>query len=85
MDHDIGRFFEHRLSVGKNRNAPGRVRRANHLAEIAPGLCGIFIDSADNFEQVLLAHQAHDRSADGADSILDDADFLFQWRIPERF
>jgi hypothetical protein len=30
-----------------------------------------------------LPHQANDRSADGTDSILNNTDFLFQWRFPE--
>ena len=50
---------------------------AQEFSEVAADLLRIGIDGADDFNGLLLAHQLHDGRADGADTILDGANFLF--------
>lgn len=77
MDDDISGFAEHGCGIGDNGHAPRCVRRADHFAEIAAGFCGIFINCADNFDGAFFTKQADDGGSDGADSILNGANFLF--------
>lgn len=77
MHDDVSGFAEHGCGVGYDGNAPWRVRRTDNFAEIASGLCGIFVDCADYLDGVFFTKQADDCRSDRANSVLNDANFLF--------
>ena len=84
MDDYIQRLFEHGLGVRGNRHAPGRIGGGDHFSKIASSFRRVFVNRADDFQRIFLAHQADDRRADGAEPVLCDADFLFHCGVPER-
>ena len=79
MDHHVRVLFQYFFRFRRNFHAPRRVLRAGHFAKIAPGLRRIRIDRADDFNGLFFLHQPHDGCADGADAILDGANFLFHF------
>jgi hypothetical protein len=85
VDDNIGGFAEQCGGVSYNGDAPGSVRRAKNFAEIAARFCGIVIDCADYFDGVFFAKKADDGGSDGADSVLNGANFLFLQSVPSFF
>ena len=85
MHDDVGRFAEQCGGVGYDGNAPGGVRSANNFAKIAAGFCGVVINCADYFDSVFFVKKADDCGSDGADSILNGANFLFLQSISTLF
>ena len=77
MHNHVSGLAEHRAGFGGDQYAPGRIRRADHFAEVAPGLGGIGVNRADHFNGLLFAQQAHDGRSDRANSVLNRAYFLF--------
>jgi hypothetical protein len=75
-DH-VGVLLEDLFRIGRNDDAPGRIRRSDNFAEVAADLGGIGINGANNFNGLLFPHQFCDGGADGTDTILDGANFLF--------
>ena len=84
MDDHVYGLRKDARSRGGDGDAPGRVFCADDFAEIAADFRGVFVDGADDFERVFLAHQANDGSADGADTELNYADFLTHRAVLER-
>ena len=76
MKDDVDGFGKNAGGRGGDKNAPGGVFRSHCFAEIPAGFGGIFVHRADDFKRMLLAHQTHDGSADGADTELNDTDLL---------
>ena len=77
MYDDIGGFAEHGCSIRNHGHSPWSVRRADNFAEIAACFGRVFIDCADHFDGVFFAKQADNGGSDGADPILNGANFLF--------
>src|SRR5271169_5724648 len=76
MHDDVRGFPEHRRRVANNRHAPRRIRRANNFAKVAPRLCRVLINRADNLNGMLLPQQLYNGCADWPDTILNCA-YLF--------
>src|SRR5271156_77588 len=83
VDDHIHGFFEDGSSVRRKQDAPGGVGRGDDFSEIAAGFGGVFVNRADDFQGIFLAHQADDGGADGAEAVLHDANFLFHDEVPE--
>src|SRR5262249_20278423 len=77
MHHDIGGLFKYFLRIAGNLHAPGRVARTDHFSQIAANLCRFSVDCSDNFDRLVFSHQLRDGGADGANSVLNGAYFLF--------
>src|SRR5438874_8791721 len=77
MDNHIRILFEDFLGIRGNAYAPWPIRCADYFAEVTPDFCRIRVDGADNFNGLLLPHQARNGCANRAHAILDGANFLF--------
>ena len=77
MDDHVRILFEDLGGVRGDFHVPRSVRGADDFTEIAAGFRGIGINRADDFKSLLLAHQFDEGSADGANSVLNDANPLF--------
>src|SRR6266568_2565422 len=71
------RFVPEPLSRPRKRSRPTGIFCANDFSQVAADFGGIGVDGADNFDGLFFPHQARDGSADGADTKLDGANFLF--------
>ena len=78
MDHHVGVLFQNFFRVRGDGHAPWRILCANDFSQIMADFGGIGVDGADNFNGLFFPHQARDGSADGSDTKLDGANFLFQ-------
>jgi len=81
MDDHVRGLFQHFLCFRRDFHAPRGICSADHFAEVAPNLGRVHINGADNFYRLLFPHQPGDGCADGADTILDGANFLFHFAL----
>ena len=82
VDNHVHGFFEDGGGVRGNQDAPRRIAGADYFSEIPAGFGGVFINRADDFKGIFLAHQADDGGADRAEAVLDDANFHFHDGVP---
>ena len=82
MNDDVSGFAKHGCGIGNYWHAPGRVRSADNLAEIASSFCRILINCADYFDGGFFSEQADNGGTDWTDSVLNGANFLFLQDIP---
>src|SRR5277367_1531095 len=76
VNYDVGGLFEDFFCVGGNFHAPGSVGRADHFAEVAADFGGVGINGADDFNGLLLSHEARDGCADRPHAVLDYTNLL---------
>src|SRR5437667_12280418 len=81
MDDHVRGLFQHLLCFRRDFHAPRGICSADLVAEVAPNVGRVHINGADNFYRLLFPHQPGDGCADGADTILDGANFLFHFAL----
>ncbi len=84
MHHDVGGLGKNFFGVVGNLDAPWRVARAHHFAEVAADFCRVGVNRAANFNGLLFPQQLGDGGANWPNAILNHAYLLFHrsLRIP---
>src|SRR6266571_327493 len=77
MNDDVGGLLQHFPGIGGNFHAPRGVLGTDDFTQVARNLCRIGVNGGDDFNGLFFAHQTRDGGPDGADTILDGANFLF--------
>src|SRR6266436_3553908 len=77
MNDDVGGLLQHFLGIGGNFDAPRGLLGTDDFTQVARNLRRIGVDGGDDFNGLFFVHQTRDGGPDGADTILDGANFLF--------
>src|SRR5713101_7774730 len=77
MNDDVGGLLQHFLGIAGDFHAPRGVLGTDDFAQVACNLRRVGVNGGDDFNGLFFAHQTRDGGPDGADTILDGANFLF--------
>src|SRR5260370_27027474 len=77
MNDHVGGLLQPFPGIGGNFHAPRGVLCPDDFAQVTRNLRRVGVDGGDDFNGLFFAHQTRDGGPDGADTILDGANFLF--------